>query len=132
LAVKNGYTNVYWMRDGIKGWKKAGYDTVGNPELLEDLIALNRIDVSASIISEADARKLKKCTFVDFRDETAYSKDHIKGANHVDYANMFSKPMMEELNKSNDLVIIHDKQVTAGVIAATLKLMDYPSVYILE
>jgi len=40
--------------------------------------------------------------------------------------------MMEELNKSNDLVIIHEEQAVAGVIAATLKLMDYPSVYILE
>jgi rhodanese-related sulfurtransferase len=132
LAVKNGYTNVYWMRDGIKGWKNAGYATVGNPELLEDLIALNKNDFSASVISQADAIKLKKCTFVDFRDESAYAKGHIKGANHIDYANMFSKPMMEELNKSNDLVIIHEDKAVAGVIAATLKLMDYPSVYILE
>lgn len=120
------------MRDGIKGWKNAGYDTVGNPELLADLIALNNNDFSASIISETEARKLKNCTLVDFRDESAYNKDHIKDANHVDYANMFSKPMMEELNKSNDLVIIHHEQAVAGVIAATLKLMDYPSVYILE
>ena len=58
LAVKNDYSNVYWMRDGIKGWKHAGYDTVGNPELLEDLIALNKNDFSASIISETEARKL--------------------------------------------------------------------------
>jgi rhodanese-related sulfurtransferase len=120
------------MRDGIKGWKSAGYSTVGNPELLEDLIALNKKDFSASVISESEARKLENCCFVDFRDRSAYDKDHIKDANHVDYANMFSKPMMEELNKSNDLVVIHDEQAVAGVIAATLKLMDYPSVYILE
>jgi rhodanese-related sulfurtransferase len=132
LAVKNGYTNVYWMKDGIKGWMNAGYDTVGNPELLEDLIALNKNDFSALIISETEARKLNNCAFVDFRDETAFNKDHSKYANHVDYANMFSKPMMEELNKSNDLVVIHEEQAVAGVIAATLKLMDYPSVYILE
>ena len=30
------------------------------------------------------------------------------------------------------IVIIHDEQAVAGVIATTLKLMDYPSVYILE
>jgi rhodanese-related sulfurtransferase len=132
LAVKNGYSNVSWMRDGINGWKNAGYETVGNPELLEDLIVLNKNDFSASIISEAEARKLDNCTFVDFRDESEYNKGHIKDANHVDHANMFSKPMMEELNKSNDLVIIHDEQAVAGVIASTLKLMDYPSVYILK
>ena len=132
MAVVNGYKNVYWMRDGIQGWKKAGYATVGNPELLESLIAVNKNDFSAMIISEKDARKLKNCTFVDFRDEVKYKKGHIKGANHVDYSNMFSKPMMEELNKSNSLIIIHDVQAVAGVIATTLKLMDYPNVYILK
>ena len=70
--------------------------------------------------------------FVDFRDESRFDKTHVKGANHVEYGNMFSKPMMEELNKSNALVIVHDEQAVAGVIATTLKLMDYPSVYILE
>lgn len=120
------------MRDGIKGWKKAGYATVGNTELLEDLIAVNKKDFCSLIINEADARKLKNCTFVDFRDETKYKKCHVNGANHVDYGNMFSKPMMEELNKSNNLVIIHDVPAVAGVIAMTLKLMDYPDVYILK
>jgi len=120
------------MRDGIKGWKNTGYAVVGDAKLLENLIALNKNDFSASIISETQARKLENCCFVDFRDESAYKRGHIKDANHVDYADMFSKPMMEELNKSNDLVIIHEEQAVAGVIAATLKLMDYPSVYILE
>ncbi|MCD4763482.1 MAG: rhodanese-like domain-containing protein, partial [Desulfobacterales bacterium] len=61
-----------------------------------------------------------------------FKKGHVKGANYVDYGNMFSKPMMEELNKSNTLIIIHDVPAVAGVIAATLKLMDYPNVYILK
>ena len=120
------------MKDGIKGWKKAGYATVGSPELLESLIVVNKNDFAALIITETEARKLKNCTFVDFRDEAKFKKGHIKGANHVDYSNMFSKPMMEELNKSNNLIIIHDVPAVAGVIAATLKLMDYPDVYILE
>ena len=132
MAVANGYKNVYWMKDGIKGWKKAGYATKGSPELLESLIVVNKNDFAALIITEGDARKLKNCTFVDFRDETKFKKAHIKGANHVDYSSMFSKPMMEELNKSNNLIIIHDVPAVSGVIAATLKLMDYPNVYILE
>ena len=120
------------MRDGIKGWKKAGYAIVGDKELLEALIAANKNDFCSLIINEADARKLKNCTFVDFRDAAQYKKCHVNGANHVDYCNMFSKPMMEELNKSNSLIIIHDVQAVAGVIAMTLKLMDYPDVYILK
>jgi len=132
LAVADGYKNVYWMRDGINGWKKAGYATEGNSELLEALMAVNKNDFAALIITEGDAGKLKNCTFVDFRDEAKFKKGHIKGANHVDYSNMFSKPMMEELNKSNALIIIHDVPAVAGVIAATLKLMDYPRVYILK
>ena len=120
------------MRDGIKGWKKAGYATEGKLELLEDLIAVNKNDFAALIITEGDARKLKNCTFVDFRDEAEFHKGHVKGANHVDYSDMFSKPMMEELNKSNSLIIIHDVPAVTGVIAMTLKLMDYPDVYMLK
>ena len=132
MAVADGYKNVYWMRDGINGWKKAGYATEGNSELLEALIAVNKNDFASLIITEGDAGKLKNCTFVDFRDEAKFKKGHIKGANHVDYSNMFSKPMMEELNKSNALIIVHDVPAVAGVIAATLKLMNYPRVYILK
>ena len=120
------------MRDGIKGWKKAGYPTEGDQKLLDALIAVNKNNFAELIITERDARKLKNCTFVDFRDEAKFKKSHVKGANHVDYSNMFSKPMMEELNKSNSLVIIHDVPAVAGVIATTLKLMDYPDVYILK
>ena len=104
----------------------------GNPELLEALIAVNKNDFAALVITEKTARNLKNCTFVDFRDETKFKKGHINDARHVDYDSMFSKPMMEELNKSNSLVIIHDVPEVAGVIATTLKLMDYPDVYILE
>lgn len=132
MAVANGYQNVYWLRDGIKGWKNAGYPTVGKLELLNDLIEVNKIDFGALLVTEKDAKKLKNCTFVDFRDKSKYDKGHIKGANHVDYGDMFSKPMMEELNKSNSLIIIQDIPEVAGVIAMTLKLMDYPDVYILK
>ncbi|SMC63002.1 Rhodanese-like domain-containing protein [Desulfocicer vacuolatum DSM 3385] len=103
---------------------------MGQLELLNDLIDVNKIDFAALLINEKDAKALKNYTFVDFRDKSKYDKGHIKGANHVDYANMFSKPMMEELNKSNSLIIIHDEPAVAGVIAATLKLMDYPDIYI--
>ncbi|WP_300669893.1 rhodanese-like domain-containing protein [Desulfoluna sp.] len=120
------------MKDGIKGWKKAGYSTVGDQALLDALIAVNKNNFADFIVAEDDARKLKNCTFVDFRDEAEYKKSHVRGAKHVDYSNMFSKPMMEELNKSNSLVIVHDVTAVAGVIASTLKLMDYPDVYILE
>ena len=120
------------MRDGIKGWKKAGYPTQGSPELLETLIELNKNDFAAYLVNEAEARKLEDYAFVDFRDKEQFDDGHIDGARHVDYENMFSKPMMEELNKSNSLIIIHDVPAVAGVIAATLKMMDYPDVYILE
>ena len=132
MAVANGYKNVYWMRDGIKGWKTAGYATVGKIDLLNDLIDANKTDFSALLITEKDAKRLKNYCFVDFREKSKYEQNHIKGANHVDYSNMFSKPMMEELNKSNNLVIVHDVQAVSGVIAMTLKLMDYPNVYILK
>ena len=120
------------MRDGIKGWKNAGYPTQGSPELLETLKELNRHDFADLAVTEEEARKLEDYAFVDFRDKEKFDDGHIDGARHVDYKNMFSKPMMEELNKSNSLIIIHDVPAVQGVIAATLKMMDYPDVYILK
>ena len=70
MAVANGYKNVYWMRDGIKGWKNAGYATVGKLDLLNDLIDVNKTDISALHITEKDAQKLKNCCFVDFRNKS--------------------------------------------------------------
>lgn len=132
MAVANGYTNIKWMKDGIKAWKQAGYPIVKQTELLDNLIAVNKMDFASARINETDARKMPKCTFVDFRSKEQYDSSHLEGAKHVDYANMFTKPMMEELNKSNDLVVIHDIPEVAGVISTTLKLMDYPSVHILR
>jgi len=105
---------------------------VGNPDMLEALIAVNKNNFAALLVNEADAKKLKNFAFVDFRDKAKFEKSHIKEARHVDYSDMFSYPMMEELNKSNSLIIVHDEPAVAGVIAATLKLMDYPNVYILK
>ena len=73
------------MRDGIKGWKKAGYPVVSQEALLNNLIDLNKIDFAAATVSEADARKLSNSTLVDFRDKALYDKGHVEGANHVDY-----------------------------------------------
>ena len=101
-------------------------------KLLNDLVDINKIDFSELLITKKDAEKLQNYTFVDFRDRSKYDKDHIKGARYIDYSDMFSKPMMEELNKSNSLIIVHDTQAVAGVIAGTLKLMDYPDIYILK
>ena len=120
------------MRDGIKGWQNAGYPVVSQQDLLDAFIAVNLLDFSALMVSEEDARKLNNSTFVDFRCQTKYDKGHVDGANWVDYANMFTRPPMEELNKDNTLIIIHDIPAQAAVIAATLKMMDYPAVYILK
>ncbi len=121
------------MRDGIKGWARAFYPTVlDEQQLLHPLMRFSNSNFAECMISEQAARSLKRHTFVDFRNEAKFEKRHVNGARHVDYDNMFSKPMMEELNKRNSLIIIHDVPEVAGAIALTLKVMDYPNVYILE
>lgn len=121
------------MRDGIKGWAKAFHPTdLSDQKLLHGLMRLSKSDFDKCIISEKAAKKLHRHRFVDFRDKAKFEKHHVKGARHVDYDDMFSKPMMEELDKTNSLIVIHDVPEVAGVIALTLKLMDYPSVNILK
>ena len=133
MAVADGYKNVYWMRDGIKGWARAFYPTVLDGQaLLHPLMRFSNSNFAKCFISEEAARKLKRHRFVDFRDKAKFKKHHVNGARHVDYDDMFSKPMMEELNKRDNLIIIHDIPEVAGAIALTLKVMDYPRVYILK
>ncbi|MFV9646422.1 MAG: rhodanese-like domain-containing protein [Desulfobacterales bacterium] len=121
------------MRDGIQGWARAFYPTVLDEQtVLHPLMRCSNSNFAECIINEADARRLNMPAFVDFRDKAKFEKHHVKDARHVDYDNMFSKPMMEELNKRNSLIIIHDVPEVAGAIALTLKVMDYPNVYILE
>ena len=105
---------------------------MGEAALLDALIAVNKNDLASLLVSEGDVKKQKNCTFVDFRDQAKFDKGHIEGAKHVNYSDMFSHPMMEQLNKSNSLIIVHDVPAVAGVIASTLKMMDYPNVYILK
>ena len=85
-----------------------------------------------SLGSYSSLFKIDRTTSVDFRDQAKFDKGHIEGAKHVNYSDMFSHPMMEQLNKSNSLIIVHDVPAVAGVIASTLKMMDYPNVYILK
>ncbi|MEA1966607.1 MAG: rhodanese-like domain-containing protein [Thermodesulfobacteriota bacterium] len=121
------------MRDGIKGWARAFLPTVLDDQaLLYPLMGSSNSDFAKCLISEHDARELKRYSFVDFRNETKFKKHHVKGARHVDYDDMWSKPMMEELNKRDNLIIIHDIPEVAGAIALTLKVIDYPRVYILK
>ena len=121
------------MRDGIKGWARAFLPTVLDGQtLLHPLKRCSNSNFAKCTITEQAARRLKRYAFVDFRDEAKFKKHHVKGARHVDYDDMWSKPMMEELNKRNNLIIIHDVPEVAGAIALTLKVMDYPRVYILK
>ena len=47
---------------------------------------------------------------MDFRDETKFKKGHVKGANYVDYGNMFSMQNMDNLMKPipSEIKILYD------------------------
>lgn len=108
-AVKLGYTDVYWYRDGIKGWKKAGHtlkvklpflnekDTSGiDPKALNNLLATD-----------------KNAILVDIRDEPSKKKFGRIGAFTIDYPIYRLNKLMSELPKYKTLVLydIRGKQV---------------------
>jgi rhodanese-related sulfurtransferase len=89
------------------------------------LMDLNKDDPAKWVIGEAQTQSLKNPTFLDLRTPDQFEKGHVAGAINIPYADMWTFDNLEKLNKSRDIVIIHDNAVSAGALAITLRLLEY-------
>lgn len=69
IAIKMGHQNVYWYREGIKGWKKAGYDTQYNLELPKEPLP----PIEPSELFQRLQNK-EEIILIDIRDEATRKK----------------------------------------------------------
>ena len=116
-AVKLGYTKVYWYRDGIKGWKKAG----------------NTLKVKLPFLNEKcksgiDPKALKKllstdknAILVDIRDEPSKKKFGRIGAFTIDYPIYRLNKLMSELPKHKSMVLYDIRGKQAPIATRYLK-----------
>ncbi|HOV87648.1 MAG TPA: rhodanese-like domain-containing protein [Syntrophobacteraceae bacterium] len=125
MAVAAGYKNVNWMRVGIKGWHKAFYAVDSDSKLFMTLMDLNQGNPSSWVVDLPEAGTLKNPTFLDIRPAARFEAGHLDRAINIPYAEMWTFENFEKLNKSKDIVLIHDDPVVSGAFAMTLRLLDY-------
>lgn len=103
-AIKMGYKNVYWYREGIEGWKKAGYNTQYN-------LALPKGPLPPKEPSELFQQLQNKedIILVDIRDEATQKKlGKISGVTiHLPLYRLHN--LYRELPK-NKLLVIYDSK----------------------
>lgn len=127
MAVAAGYTNVNWMRVGIKGWKKAFFATESDSGMFMPLIDHNKSNPATWVIDAGRIKSLKNPTLLDMRTAGQFEKGHVEGAINIPYADLWTFENLEKLNKSKDVVIIYDDPVVAGAFAMSLRMLDYKS-----
>ena len=109
----------------MKGWMDAFLAIETESKLLQDVMLANKSNPSNWLVSMEEARALRNPAFVDFRSEGDFAKGHVNNAVNIPYENLWTFANLEKLNKSKELVIIHDDAMIAGIIAVSFRLLEY-------
>ena len=111
LAVKMGYQDVYWYREGLQGWEKAGYSTQYNLKLPE---------IPASPKKPAELFKQlqdkEKIILVDIRDENTRKKSGVISGVTIHLPLYRLHNLYGELPK-NKLLVVYDSNGKQSSIA---------------
>jgi len=79
-AIKHGYTDVAVLKDGLPGWKKAGYEVTSRERIPRRAIPSVKPALLKTWMDE------KKSLFiVDIRSEGAFKDSHIDGAVNIPF-----------------------------------------------
>ena len=113
------------MRVGMKGWMDAFYAIETDSKLLQNIMFANQSNPAARVIGIDKVNTLRNPVLVDFRSADRFEKGHVKNAVNIPYEELWTFDNLEKLNKSKELVIIHDDPVVAGVLAVSFGLLEY-------
>ena len=67
---------------------------------------------------------LKNPVLIDFRSADKFKEGHVENAVNIPYDELWTFDNLEKLNKSKELVIIHDDPVVAGGLAVSFRLLE--------
>ena len=116
-AVKLGYTQVYWYRDGIKGWKKAGHKLKVKLPFLNEACKAGMDPKALHTVLSTD----KETILVDIRDEPSKKKFGRIDAFTIDYPIYRLNKLMSELPKHKSLVLYDIRGKQAPIATRYLK-----------
>ena len=79
-ALKQGYTDVSVLKEGLPGWKKAGYEVISQERIPRRAIPSVKAPVVKTWMDEK-----KPFLIVDIRSEDAFKDGHIDGAVNIPF-----------------------------------------------
>jgi 3-mercaptopyruvate sulfurtransferase SseA len=113
------------MRVGMKGWMDAFFAIETDSKLLQNIMFANQINTAAWVIGIDKVKTLRNPVLVDFRSADKFENGHEENAVNIPYEELWTFDNLEKLNKSKELVIIHDDPVVAGVLAISFRVLEY-------
>ena len=119
------------MRVGMKGWMDAFFAIETDSKLLQNIMFANLCNPAECVIGIDKAKALRNPVLVDFRSADKFKKGHVENAVNIPYEELWTFDNLEKLNKSKELVIIHDDPLVAGVLVVSFRLLEYRT-YILS
>ena len=93
--------------------------------LLQNIMFANQSNPVERVIGIDKAKALKNPVLIDFRSADKFKEGHVENAVNIPYDELWTFDNLEKLNKSKELVIIHDDPVVAGVLAVSFRLLEY-------
>ena len=114
----------------MQGWMDAFLAIDTEAKLLQDIMLANQDNPAAWGGNIDQAKALKDPVLVDFRSADKFEEGHVENAINIPYEEVWTFDNLEKLNKSKELVIIHDDPVVAGALALSFRLLEYKT-YIL-
>jgi len=103
LAAELGYTDVYWYKEGIAGWKKAGYRTEKTIDVLDESKPVS-ID-AGNLMKKIESGE--KLFLVDIRDDQSRAKNGIIQGTTLHYPLFRIHSLHWELPR-NRLLVLYD------------------------
>jgi rhodanese-related sulfurtransferase len=113
------------MRVGMKGWMDAFFAIETDSRLLQNIMFANQSNPVERVIGIDKAKALRNPVLIDFRSADKFKEGHVENAVNIPYDELWTFDNLEKLNKSKELVIIHDDPVVAGVLAVSFRLLEY-------
>ena len=114
----------------MEGWMDSFSAINSDSKLLQDIMLANQDNPAEWRIGIDQAKALRNPVLVDFRSADKFEQGHVENAINIPCEELWTFANLEKLNKSKELVIIHDDPVVAGSLALSFRLLEYQT-YIL-
>jgi rhodanese-related sulfurtransferase len=100
-AVRRGYTNVYVLKNGLPGWKMAGYGVVSRERIPRQAIASVKASLLKRWLGEG-----KPLFILDIRSEEVFQQGHIDGAVNIPFYRLDRQ--YDELPLNREILLVDE------------------------